>query len=177
MPETAEAHLQHLTTNRFCVIEMKNCSSVYCCFNPQVYTKSGFCFSPPMPTLSPQKQEVFSFTKDDNTASGSVGVMTYELFNTQTRKSDGKMAIMFSVPFDYNFYENWLGVGIFGVSQTCDEKLFDEMYNGKDFTYFQRYKADGSGLVYRGEVLDVRACMSDDGKAIVKLELYDKMGR
>ncbi|KAM9336831.1 uncharacterized protein ABDE67_019859 [Symphorus nematophorus] len=175
MPESAEAHAATLTTNRNCVIEISNISTTYCLKNPQVYMESGFVFSPPTPTLRTNLTEVCSFTKDDNTASGAVGVMTYELFDMKNRKCDGVMAVMFSVPFDYNFYQNWVAVGIFEPTRACDEKLYKYMYNDKGFTEFTRQKATGSGLKYSGERLDVRACMSDGGRAIMKLEVYDKM--
>lgn len=83
---------------------------------------------------------------------------------------------MFSVPFDYNFYKNWLAVGIFEHTRECDEKLYEHMYESKDFANFVRQEANGSGLTYNGRAVDVRACMSDEGRAIVKLEVYDKMG-
>lgn len=35
MPETAESHAVALTTNRFCVMEVTNLSSVYCLWKPQ----------------------------------------------------------------------------------------------------------------------------------------------
>ncbi|KAM4525207.1 DELTA-stichotoxin-Hmg2b-like isoform 1-T2 [Odontesthes bonariensis] len=177
MPETAESHSVTLTTNRNCTIEITNVSSTYCLVNPKVHMESGFPFSPPQPTVRTNRTEVCSFIKDDNTASGAVGVLTYELFNMQQRHCNEVMAVMFSVPFDYNFYKNWLGVGIFEHTRACDAKLFDHMYKGKDFTNFVRHEADGSGVAYQGRALDVRSSMSDEGKAIIKLELYDKMGR
>ncbi|AWP18138.1 putative cytolysin Src-1-like [Scophthalmus maximus] len=177
MPETAESHSVNLTTNRNCTIEITNVSGVYCLVNPKIHMESGFTFSPPQPTVRTTKTEVCSFTKDDNTASGAVGVLTYELFDMRSRHCNELIAVMFSVPFDYNFYKNWLGVGIFEHTHACDGKLFDQMYNKKDFTNFVRHEADGSGVKYEGRVVDLRACMSDQGKAIIKLELYDKMGR
>ncbi|XP_041829397.1 DELTA-stichotoxin-Hmg2b-like [Melanotaenia boesemani] len=177
MPESAESHSTTLTTNRNCTIEITNISSSFCLVNPKVHMESGFTFSPPQPTVRTTKAEVCSFTKDDNTATGAVGVLTYELFNMQQRHSNELMAIMFSVPFDYNFYKNWLGVGIFEHTRACDGKLFDLMYKSNDFTNFVRQQANGSGVAYQGRTLDLRACMSDEGKAIIKLEVYDKMGR
>ncbi|KAE8283875.1 DELTA-sagatoxin-Srs1a [Larimichthys crocea] len=176
MPETAESHAVALTTNRNCVMEITNVSSVYCLVNPKVHMESGFVFSPPQPTVRTTKTEVCSFTKDDNTASGAVGVLTYELFDMRKRHCNELIAVMFSVPFDYNFYKNWLGVGIFEHTHACDDKLYDLMYKGKDFTNFVRHEADGSGVKYQGRAVDVRACMSDEGRAIVKLEVYDRMG-
>lgn len=138
---------------------------------------SGFVFSPPQPTLRSNCSEVCSFTKDDNTATGAVGVLTYKLFDTRDECVHGKMAVMFSVPFDYNFYQNWLAVGVICLETECDEKLFKHMYESKEFTDFARHEADGSGLKYEGDTVDVRACMSSGGQAIIKLELYDKMKR
>ncbi|XP_074519904.1 uncharacterized protein LOC141785472 [Halichoeres trimaculatus] len=174
MPETAESHLSTIPTNRACVIEIKNDSQKYCLVNPQVHMESGFSFSPPAPTLNLGKDEVLSFTKDDNTASGAVGVFTYELFCTQTRCSTEVIAVMFSVPFDYGFYSNWLAIGVFPKETECNEDLFKLMYNNDG--PFVRYKADGSGICYKGRNLDIRACMCDEGRAIVKIELYDSMG-
>lgn len=142
----------------------------------RVYMESGYAHSPPQPTVRTTNTEVCSFTKDDNTASGAVGVLTYELFDMRNSKCDEIMAVMFSVPFDYNFYKNWLAVGIFEHTRACDEKLYDHMYKSKDFKNFQRLEANGSGLTHSGGAVDVRACMSDEGRAIIKLEVYDKMG-
>ncbi|KAG7492320.1 hypothetical protein MATL_G00013110 [Megalops atlanticus] len=177
MPETAEAVSSTLTTNRNCTIEITNVSSSYCLMNPKVYMSSGFSFNPPQPTVRTTKTEVCSFTKDDNTASGSVGVLTYELFDMRSRHCNELIAIMFSVPFDYNFYKNWLGVGIFEHTRACDEALYKHMYYEKDFTNFTRAEANGSGVEYKGRVVDLRATMSNVGRAIIKLEIYDKMGR
>lgn len=141
----------------------------------RVYMNSGFCYSPPQPTVRTNMSEVCSFTKDDNTASGAVGVVTYELFDMLKRHCNEVIAVMFSVPFDYNFYKNWLGVGIFEHTRACDEKLYSHMYNDKDFTNFVRHEADGSGVAYVGRMVDVRATMSNEGRAIIKLELFDKL--
>jgi len=136
---------------------------------------SGFCFSPAQPTVRSAQTEVCSFIKDDNTATGTVGVLTYELFNVQRRHCNELMAVMFSVPYDYNVYNNWLSVGIFESTRACDEELYKHMYYEKNFTNFLRQEADGSGIMYPGRELDVRATMSSEGRAIIKVEVYDKM--
>lgn len=137
--------------------------------------ESGFPFSPPQPTVRTNKPELCSFTKDDNTATGAVGVLTYELFDMMKRQCNEVIAIMFSVPFDYKFYQNWMALGIFEKTRECDKELFDLMYEGKDFTDFQRREGDGCGLVHCGKMVDLRACMSSEGRATLKLEVYDKM--
>ncbi|XP_057682673.1 DELTA-actitoxin-Aeq1a-like [Corythoichthys intestinalis] len=174
MPETAESHAFHLTTNRNCTIEVVNRTSVFCLTNPKVYNERGFPFSPPQPTVRVGRGEVCSFTKDDNTASGAVGVLTYELFHMHNKYCNEMVAVMFSVPFDYNFYKNWLGVGVYPKSRETDEKLYKEMYNSKDFTNFVRHEADGSGVEFISREVEVAACMSNEGHAIIKLEVSEK---
>ncbi|XP_023269534.1 bryoporin-like [Seriola lalandi dorsalis] len=177
MPKTAEVVSATLTTNRNCTIEIINVSGSYCLINPKVYMTSGFCHHPPQPTVRTTKTEVCSFTKDDNTATGAVGLLTYDLFHMQSRVCSERMAIMFSVPFDHNLYKNRLAVGVVEHSRACDKHLYDQMYDGKDLSSFTRSEANGCGLEYKAKSVDLRATMSSIGKAIVKVELYDKMGR
>ncbi|XP_042364579.1 LOW QUALITY PROTEIN: bryoporin-like [Plectropomus leopardus] len=174
MHDTAEAHSHTLTTNRNCTIQITNVSKIYCLNNPKVFMESGFTSSPPQPTLRSGETEVCSFTKDDHTASGAVGVLTYELFHMGSRLCDEQIAVMFSVPFDYNIYKNWLALGLFPKDKPCDKEVYDTMYTSKDFVSFSRHEADGSGVVYKGTKMIVRGCMSNEGKAIIKLELYDR---
>lgn len=176
MPETAEAVSATLSTNRNCTVEISNLSSNYCLINPKVYMSSGFSHHPPQPTVRPTMTEVCSFIKDDNTATGSVGLLTYDLFHMQSRVCSDRIAIMFSVPFDRNVYKNHLAVGIMEQSNACDKNLYQQMYDGKDLSKFTRSDKCGSGIMYRGTYTDIRATMSSIGRAIVKAELYDRMG-
>ncbi|KAJ7992375.1 hypothetical protein DPEC_G00277870 [Dallia pectoralis] len=175
MPENAEAVSATLSTGRNCTVEITNVTSAYCLINPKVYMSSGFCHHPPQPTVRITQTEVCSFTKDDDTATGAVGVLTYDLFHMQRRVCSERVAVMFSVPYDYNFYKNWLAVGVFEATRPCDKQLYKHMYQEKDFSNFARSEANGSGLEYKANDVDLRATMSNVGKAIVKLELYDKI--
>lgn len=143
---------------------------------PRVYMSSGFSQHPPQPTVRSARTEVCSFTKDDNTATGAVGLLTYDLFHMQSRVCSERVAIMFSVPFDHNLYKNRLAVGVVEQSRACDKQLYQQLYDGKDLSNCCRSDANGTGLNYRATYVDLRATMSSIGKAIVKVELYDKMG-
>ncbi|KAM3598318.1 uncharacterized protein V6R79_016631 [Siganus canaliculatus] len=177
MPETAEAVSATLTTNRNCTIEITNLSGSYVAVNPKVYMSSGFCHHPPQPTIRTGKTEVCSFTKDDHAATGAVGLLTYDLFHMQNRVFVNRMAVMFCVPFDYNLYKNRLAVGVLECSQACDKKLYESMYDGKDLSNFVRSDTSGSGLQHKASYHDLKATMSSTGKAIVKVELYDRIGQ
>lgn len=86
------------------------------------------------------------------------------------------MAIMFSVPYDYNMYKNRLAVGVVEQSRACDKQLYKQMYDGEEEGRFVRSEMSGCGLQHRSTYVDLRATMSSNGKGIVKVELYDKMG-
>ncbi|XP_061838217.2 uncharacterized protein [Nerophis lumbriciformis] len=177
MAQTAEAVSAILSTNRNCTIEITNVSSNYCLINPKVFMSSGFCHHPPQPTIRSTHTEVCSFIKDDHTATGAVGLLTYDLFHMQSRVSSQRIAVMFSVPYDHNLYKNRLALGVLEQSHNCDKKLYDQMYEGKDLSHFSRADATGSGLVFSANYVDVRGTMSTVGKAIVKVEIYDQMTR
>ncbi|KAM6905543.1 uncharacterized protein FYW49_015558 [Xenentodon cancila] len=176
MPETAEAVSATLSTNRNCTIERTNVSSSCCLINPKVYMSSGFSYHPPRSTVQTAMTEVCSFRKDDNTAPGAGGLLTYDLFHMQSRVCSDRLTVMFSVPSDFNWYKSRLAVGVMEQSRSGDKHLYDQMYDGKDLSNFTRSEANGCGLEYKATYVDVRARMSTVGRAIVKVELYDKMG-
>jgi hypothetical protein len=56
-------------------------------------------------------------------ATGVVGVLAYSM-------SDGNtLGILFSVPFDYNLYENWWNVKLYAErSKHTDESMYNDLY-------------------------------------------------
>lgn len=81
---------------------------------------------------------------------------------------------MFSVPYDYNIYQNWMAVGIYDKDKACDESLYKEMYYDKESKGFVRQKSNGSILTFEGDELDIMCTMSPMGRAIMKVEVWDK---
>lgn len=141
----------------------------------RVYLENGEISNPPQPTVRPQKTEVCTFGKTSSQATGSVGVMTYDLFERHRKDYIETMAIMFSVPWDYNLYKNWFAVGIYPKGKECDSALYKEMYYQKNQQGFVREEANGSGINHDGSYLDLRATMCPLGKAIIKVEVWDKL--
>lgn len=82
---------------------------------------------------------------------------------------------MFSVPYDYNIYKNWFALGIYAKGKECNESLYKEMYYNKEQQGFIREEAHGCGLTYEGSQLDIKSTMSPMGRAIMKVELWDKL--
>ncbi|KAM7386977.1 hypothetical protein PAMA_009557 [Pampus argenteus] len=177
MTETAEAIAADVTSRRSVTIEITNITNNYCLLNPRVYLENGETYNPPQPTVRPLKTEVCTFTKSGGKATGSVGVMTYDLFEKSKNGSTETLAIMFSIPWDYHLYKNWFAVGIYGKGRNCDKDLYKEMYYEKNQHEhgFAREEATGSGINYVGNYLDIKATMSPLGKAIMKVEVWEKL--
>ena len=56
-------------------------------------------------------------------ATGSVGVMAYYIPDM-----DKTLAVMFSIPFDYNLYSNWWNVKLFRGSDRANYYMYYFMY-------------------------------------------------
>ncbi|CAL8282033.1 unnamed protein product [Merluccius merluccius] len=175
MPESADAVAATLTSRRNVTIEITNLTQAYCLANPKVFLDKGNTYIPPQPTVRPLKTEVCNFSKSGGSASGTVGVLTYDLYHRDTKSGVDKAAIMFSVPYDYNMYKNWFAVGVYAEGTEVDEALYKDMYYAKEQKCFVRSEANGSGITFSGEKLDVKASMSPMGRAIMKIEVWDKL--
>ncbi|XP_014841938.1 PREDICTED: DELTA-sagatoxin-Srs1a-like, partial [Poecilia mexicana] len=152
-------------------------NSLFLFFVIRTYLDNGEVFNPPQPTVRPLKTEVCTFTKSGGKATGSVGVLTYDLFERSQNDYIETLAIMFSVPWDYNLYKNWFAVGIYKKGRNCDKDLFKEMYYEKKENEhgFVRGEANGSGINYVGNYLDIKATMCPMGNAIMNVEVWDKL--
>uniref|UniRef100_A0A0E9XZ40 Uncharacterized protein n=1 Tax=Anguilla anguilla TaxID=7936 RepID=A0A0E9XZ40_ANGAN len=119
------------------------------------------------------KTEVCSFGQTKGTACGSVGVLTYDIFEDQKNKAEYRLAIMFSVPFDYTYYENWFSLGLFKTTQACDYSLYNRMYYEEEKS-FKREKASGSQISFQCEKFTLAGTMSPIINAEMKVDLRNK---
>ncbi|XP_039649802.1 bryoporin-like [Perca fluviatilis] len=162
-------------TYRKCTIEIENKCSEFTLCNPKVHIFSGTCESPLPPTLAPSESGKAQFNKTSYSARGAVGVFTYDLQNKSEEECLEKVAIMFSVPFDYMLYSNVYAVGVFDNNKTCDGSLFEEMCYNKQSTHtlkeFVRGDAKGSSLTHKGRHVTLRATMSDSATSVVKVQV------
>ncbi|KAJ8364599.1 hypothetical protein SKAU_G00134300 [Synaphobranchus kaupii] len=174
MSESAESVAANLSSGRNVTIEITNLTRDYCLANPKVFLDSGDTYNPPQPTVRPLKTEVCAFSKTYGKAKGSVGVLTYNLLQRSKKDKMETLSVMFSVPYDYNLYQNWFAVGIHSKGRDCNEALFKEMYYNEE-SGFVRAEANGSGINYVGSHLDIKATMSPVGRSIMKVEVWDKL--
>ncbi|XP_073720661.1 tereporin-Ca1-like [Misgurnus anguillicaudatus] len=171
--QTVERVSANIDRIRSCTIEINNMSDVYCLNNPKVYTCSGSCWHPPQPTISSKNTGVCAFTKIAFTAFGVVGVLTYDLFHMENQECTDRMAILFSVPFN-GFFDNIFGIGVIRTDRDCNEALYEKMYYESDNSFI-RGRAKVSGITYNAQRVKLEATMSNVGKAIIKLEIHDRL--
>ncbi|XP_036372316.1 DELTA-sagatoxin-Srs1a-like [Megalops cyprinoides] len=140
--------------------------------DPKVYTYSGYNHDPPQPTIKPRTMEACSFSKTGGTACGSVGVLTYDIWRAEGDQADGRLAVMFSVPFNYDFFKNMFAIGKFDTSFACDESLYKKMYYNDSNNFICR-RGTGNSVEYVADNLTVKATMSPQAKSILKVEVWD----
>uniref|UniRef100_A0A3B1KDV9 DELTA-thalatoxin-Avl1a-like n=1 Tax=Astyanax mexicanus TaxID=7994 RepID=A0A3B1KDV9_ASTMX len=176
LARTAEPNSEDtVNTTRNVTIKIKNSSRKYILEDPRQmsYTYSGSCSSDPKPTIRKNKEEVCSFSKTPNTACGAVGAMTYQIISDD-RKCIGELAIMFSVPYNYNFYENWFALGVYAAGISCNYDLYYQMYN--ESGPFTRTNGTGCSIDYSKNTVLVVGTMSPQSKSVILVELCDVKG-
>ncbi|CAI5670197.1 unnamed protein product [Oreochromis niloticus] len=155
---------------RLATIHITNRTKGYILRNPRSYIFSGYCLTPLPTSLGPSECDVALFCKTEGTACGSVGVFTYDLYDESKNTADKKIAVMFSVPFDYSLYSNWYAVGGFDRQTNCDYDLYVKMYYS-DERGFVRGKADVNDLTYTVNDVTVKSSMTNSNVATLKVDV------
>ncbi|XP_054861392.1 DELTA-sagatoxin-Srs1a-like [Amphiprion ocellaris] len=146
-------------THRQCAVQIHNDSKNYILCSPMVFLDSGRCLNTLPSTIGPSLHGSALFIKTHDTACGSVGVFTYDLYNESTKRHEKKMAVMFSNPYDFNINSNLYAVGLFDKKQLCDHSLFSKMYYDTGTEFVRR--GAGYSLTYKRDGLIISANMTD----------------
>ena len=80
------------------------------------------------------------------------------------------MAVMFFVPYDYNLYDNWHAVGIFGIDRTCNYPLYLEMLD-EPLKGFMRSKAGDCTLKHKEGDITIKSTMTDESQSVLTVEV------
>ncbi|CAL8366267.1 unnamed protein product [Gadus morhua 'NCC'] len=156
---------------RGCYVELVNSCATVTLTNPQVYMERGRCSVPLALNLKPKSSSMATFVKTSGTATGAVGVLTYDLSNaiphSERDNNQLMLAVMFSVPFNRNSYSNWFAIGLGDSQAPCSRELYSFMYYEYD-PEFVRAEGGGSSLKYKGGHIVVQASMSDTGTALLE---------
>ncbi|KAH3751516.1 tereporin-Ca1-like [Dreissena polymorpha] len=90
--------------------------------DPKVTTNSGGITMSPK-VIQPNYKEAMVATKTAYSTGGTFGVVSWEIAEKSRR-----IVVMWSVPYNHNFYSNWLAVGITKQNLNHDSGWADQMY-------------------------------------------------
>ncbi|XP_056465628.1 DELTA-thalatoxin-Avl1b-like [Gadus chalcogrammus] len=164
---------------RGCYVELVNSCDTVTLTNPQLYIERGCCSVPLALNLEPKSRSMATFVKFTGTATGAVGVLTYDLVKAEaqsnTRNIELKLAVMYSVPFNYNSYTNWFAIGLMNIHTKCCQELYSRMYYNDVVHYgdFVRAQGGGSSLTKGKDHVMVQASMSDTSTALLRVEVTE----
>ena len=95
-------------------------------------------------------------------ARGTVGVFTYHTSEGYT------IAVMWSVPFDYNLYSNWWNVLALPGKEVANSDLFERMYSSDG----EPFKGDNEWKIKNLDFgLKVRGAMAESGQATMEIHV------
>ncbi|XP_076449273.1 tereporin-Ca1-like [Babylonia areolata] len=123
--------------------------------------------------VAPATREVMVARKISGLAEGTFGTVSW-LIQPMNRR----LVVMWSAPFNFNHFSNWLGVGLTGedvIAHAPGNDWFDQMYYGESTPQLQfergEYYADIRPVVCRDADFEVEGIMGSDHKAVVKVIL------
>ena len=129
-----------------------------------LYFESGTSDDVLPPDVLPEEAAIYGARKTAGpVATGAVGVLCY--YVPQMYKS---VCVMFSVPFDYNWYSNWWNVKIYQGRANVGASIYEDMYNDDPFKGDDKYHSK-----YLGHGLNLkRGCMSSSGTAALQIVIH-----
>lgn len=102
--------------------------------------------------------------KTKSAAKGAVGVLTYYVSDIEKT-----LAVMWSVPFDYNLYENWWNVKLYDGYTKADKGMYEDLYYSAN-----PFRADGWHERDLGTYLKFRGSMTNNGQSILEISVLRK---
>lgn len=133
--------------------------------NPKYYLENGEI---PRADLTIYEKEVgfVASRKTEYSTFGTWGVVTYQIENTNK-----KLAIMWSVPFNYTIYENWFKLAIINLDNQTDKNLLYDMYYNKGMTKGKVKKASTGSETWQQEGYILQGIMGTGGSATLNISI------
>ncbi|XP_070191308.1 tereporin-Ca1-like isoform X2 [Littorina saxatilis] len=120
-------------------------------------------------SIMPASRQALVGRKTWGTATGSYGTVSWRIAHSNQR-----LVVMWSAPFNFNHYSNWLGVGIAKAgSHPNGDSWFDQMYyyESNGVLNFRRkdFYNDVRSVKHRDTTFEVEGIMCSDHKALAKV--------
>ncbi|XP_076446967.1 tereporin-Ca1-like [Babylonia areolata] len=153
-----------------CAIEVENWTRHPLMYPHYQFYGGGVLTSTSLDIL-PSMREAFATRKLSGTATGTNGISYWTVGDTNRL-----FVVMWSVPFDYNYYSNWMGVGMTreGVTNPQDDySWFEQMYwyNSTDDLSFERgeFYWTPYPVIYRDDRFEAVGTMTTQKHAEIKI--------
>uniref|UniRef100_W4VS67 Conoporin 3 n=1 Tax=Conus geographus TaxID=6491 RepID=W4VS67_CONGE len=162
--------LKDLADNSYwitCAIEVENWTN-FTLEVPKLMLRRGAHTTNPV-DIEPGKREAFAVRKTAHTATGVFGTVSWEV-NGNSRR----FVIMWSTPFDFNIYTNWMGMGMTREGLVAPNYLwFKQMYNlgnNDDLTFERKqFYKNLDTFVYSNEKFEAEGYMTNSRHALVRV--------
>ena len=107
---------------------------------------------------------LYGARKTNGSVRGAVGVLAY--YVPSIRRT---VAIMYSVPFDYFWYENWWNLKLYRGRRRASRNMFKDLYYRAN-----PFRANGWHDRDLGSDCKFRGVMSNSGKATLEIHVLTK---
>ena len=99
-------------------------------------------------------------------SSGPVAMAAVGVVASYIPSIDKTISVMFSVPFDYNLYENWWNAKLYPGEQPASKGQYEDLYYDAD-----PFRANGWHERSVGSSLKFRRSMSSSGTATLEIHV------
>lgn len=137
--------------------------------NPCVYYESGGSDTPLPAEIQGGHVGLLGARKISAALTGTSGVITYNIANR-----NATLALMWSVPMDFNVFSSWWNVKVFDGKREANAELFSELYSQSSHPY------KGNGEWYEGiahNEWQFRGMMTDSNCPVLEVELIDRTSK
>lgn len=152
-----------------CGIEIENWTR-FPLTHPMSSIGGGYLSVPPQAVL-PSKREAMVSHKNSGTATGTYGTVSWLI-----KDNNRRVVVMWSAPYNFNHYSNWMGVGITTAGVTThNNNWFDLMYyrsSDRDLGFSrEEYYYTVNTILYRDAKFEIRGTMGSSHKAEAKIKV------
>ncbi|XP_046560556.1 tereporin-Ca1-like [Haliotis rubra] len=161
-----------------CGIGVENCTK-WALEDPRVTANGGLIHTPPQ-IIEPRSTDAMFAHNKAQTATGSYGTVTWKIKPSARPDACRSVVVMWCAPFNFDFFRNWLAVGITHPGTTDhQESFFDEMYvydKGDGAVRYTRkqYSDENTAIEIFDEELTVDGSMGMSHRPEIKISVRQR---
>jgi len=127
--------------------------------------------SMPQGVILPGDKEIMQGHKVHLSTHGACGVACWRVDCSRSL-----MAVMYSCPLHFSFWNNWMAIGIFPDTMEINRELFDLMYRGiQDERFIRRsFYKEHTPVNFENDDFHIIGTMGSSHKPIIKVSVFPK---